>query len=118
MGDIDLGDLDLSGLEDAYKNNTLHVVAPKQIHLLTDILNSARTRARLGIITNNPKEQKIVSMNLKREARKHTYIEFPPFELGSWNPDNIPSLRNSSLPTQLLINEGDLLEHKRNQQSQ
>ena len=56
MGDIDLGDLYLLGPECVYKNNTLHAIAPKQIQLLTNILNSARTRARLGIITNGPKE--------------------------------------------------------------
>ena len=56
MWDIDLGDLYLLGLEDACKNNTLHAISPKKIQLLTDILNTARTRAKLGIITNNPKE--------------------------------------------------------------
>ena len=31
MGDIELGDLDLLGLEDACKNKTLHAISPKQI---------------------------------------------------------------------------------------
>ena len=66
MGDIDLGDLDLLGLKDACKNNTLHSIIPKKIQLLTDILQSTNTRSKLGIIISNPKETK---KNIK-EAKK------------------------------------------------
>ena len=51
----DLGDLDLLGLEDACKNNTLHDIAPKQIQMLTDILHTAKANNKMGIITSNPK---------------------------------------------------------------
>ena len=74
MGDIDLGDLDLLRLEDACKNNTLHAIAPKQIQLLTNILNSSRTRAKLGIITNKPKETQKSLKESKKRGRK-TYIK-------------------------------------------
>ena len=73
MGDIYLGDLDLLGLEDACKNNTLHAIAPKQIQLLNDILNSAKNHARLGIITGIPRETKNSVKEVKKRGEKQTF---------------------------------------------
>ena len=54
MGDIELEDLDLLGLEYACKNNIHHAIAPKEIQLLTEILQSSITRTKWGIIISNP----------------------------------------------------------------
>jgi hypothetical protein len=42
MGDLDLGELDLLGLEDACKKHAFHMIAPKQIHLLKEVLNKSK----------------------------------------------------------------------------
>ena len=44
-GDIYLKGLDLVSLEESCKNNTMHVITPKQIQLLTNILQSPNTRS-------------------------------------------------------------------------
>ena len=43
-GEIDLKGLDFLSLEEACKNNAMHAITPKQIQLLTDILQSPSTR--------------------------------------------------------------------------
>ena len=73
MGDIYLGDLDLLGLEDACKNNTLHAIAPKKIQLLTDILNSSKTHSKIGINISNPKETKKSVKEVKKRGEKQTF---------------------------------------------
>ena len=72
MGYIDLVDMDLLGLEDAYKNNTLHAITPKKIQLLSNILQSSRTRTKLGIIIRNPnKTKKIIKESKNRGHKKY-----------------------------------------------
>ena len=72
MGDIDLGNLDLVGLEDAYKNNTFQDIAPKQIQMLTNILHTAKSNNKLGIVTNTPKEINKINKENKRRGRKNS----------------------------------------------
>ena len=70
MGDIDLGDLDLLGLEDAYKNNSFKDISPTHIQNITDILHTAKANNKLGIITANPKDTKKGSKESKKRGRK------------------------------------------------
>ena len=70
MGDIELGDLDLVGLEDACKNNTFQDIAPKQIQMLTDILHNAKANKKLSIVTTTPKETKKGTKKSKKRGRK------------------------------------------------
>ena len=58
MGYIEIGDMDMVGLENACENNNPQNIAPKQIKLLKDILHTAKANNKLGIITANPKETK------------------------------------------------------------
>ena len=39
MGDLDLGELDLLGLEDACNKRAFHMIAPKQIQVLKEVLD-------------------------------------------------------------------------------
>jgi acetate kinase len=70
MGDLDLGELDLLGLEDACKKHAFHTIAPKQIHLLKEVLNKAKCVARLGIQNNPPIDLKKVVKDLKKRGCK------------------------------------------------
>ena len=49
MGDLDLGEIYLLGLEDACKKRSFHTIAPKKIHLLKEVLNKAKMQSRIGI---------------------------------------------------------------------
>ena len=51
MGNIDLGWLDITSLEDACKNNTFQNITPNQIELLTNILHSIKANNKLGVVT-------------------------------------------------------------------
>jgi hypothetical protein len=66
MGDLDLGELDLLGLEDACKKTCLPHDSPKEIHLLKEVLNKAKLHARLGIQNNPPIDLKKVVKDLKK----------------------------------------------------
>ena len=68
MGDIELGDVDLIGLEDACRNKTFHGIAPKKIHLIKDILIKSKSQSRLGIINCESKEANKSLENPKRET--------------------------------------------------
>jgi hypothetical protein len=70
MGDIDLGDLDLLGIEDACKKHAFHTMTPKQIHLLKEFLNKSKLHDRLGIQNNPPTSLKKVVKDLKKRGRK------------------------------------------------
>jgi len=54
MGDLDLGELDLLGLEDACKKHAFHTISPKKINLLKEVLNKAKLHTRFGIQNNPP----------------------------------------------------------------
>ena len=70
MGDIELGELDLAGLENACENNNLQNIAPKQIQMLTNILHTAKANKKLGIVTTTPKETKKGNKESKKRGRK------------------------------------------------
>ena len=70
MGDTELGDLDLVGLEDACMNNTFQYISPKQIQMLMDILHNAKANNKLGIITTTPKETKKGTKESKKKEGK------------------------------------------------
>ena len=70
MGDIELGDLDLAGLEDACENNTFQDISPKQIKMVTEIIHTAKSNKKLGIVTTTPKETKKGTKESKKRGRK------------------------------------------------
>ena len=70
MGDIELGELDLAGLENACENHNLQNIAPKQIQMLTDILYTAKANNKLGIITANPKDINKGTKESKKQGRR------------------------------------------------
>ena len=70
MGDIELGELDLAGLENACENHNLQNIAPKQIQMLTNILHTTKANNKLGIITANPKHTKKGTKESKKRGRK------------------------------------------------
>ena len=72
MGDIKKGELDLVGLENAYKNNDPQNIAPKQIEMFTNILHNTKANNKLGIIAANPKDYKKGSKESKKGGRKTT----------------------------------------------
>ena len=115
-GDIDLKGLDLVSLEEACKNNAMHAITPKQIQLLTDILQSPSTRSKLGVAISHLKDSKKSIKEAKKKVENLTFKD-----LQHWVPTlliqgNTPSLRNSSPPTLQLPNESHFLEYKRHQQ--
>ena len=70
MGDIDLGGLDITSLEDACKNKTLQNIALNQIKLLIDILHSIKSNTKLGVLTTTPKDIKKKTKDTKKRGRK------------------------------------------------
>ena len=70
MGDIDLGGLDMTSLEDACRNNTFQNIAPNQIELLTHILHSIKANNKLGVVTTTPKDIKKKTKDTKKRGRK------------------------------------------------
>ena len=68
MGDIEIEDLDLAGLENSCKNNNPQNIAPKQIEMLKDILHTAKANNKLGIIAANPKDTKKGTKESKKQG--------------------------------------------------
>jgi hypothetical protein len=66
MSDLDLGDIDLLGLEDACKQKAFHAISPKQIQLIKEVLKKSRARFKLGIQNNPQKYPK----NVPRDTKK------------------------------------------------
>ena len=73
-GEIDLKGLDLVSLEEACKNNAMHAITPKQIQLLTDILQSPNTKSKLGVVISHLKDSKRSIKEAKKKRRK-SYIQ-------------------------------------------
>ena len=70
-GEIDLKGLDIVSLEEAYKNNAMHVITPKQIQLLTNILQFPSTRSKLGVAISHLKDSKKSIKEAKKKGRKY-----------------------------------------------
>ena len=70
MGDIYLGGLDITRLEDTCRNNTFQNISPSQIELLADILHSIKANNKLGVVTTTPKDIKKKTKDTKKRGRK------------------------------------------------
>ena len=69
-GDIDLKGLDLVSLEEACKNNAMYAITPKQIQLLTDILQLPSTISKMGVAISLLKDSKKSIKEAKKKGRK------------------------------------------------
>jgi hypothetical protein len=70
MSDLDLGDLDLHGMEDAFQRHTLNSISTKKIQLLKEALHKSRDRDKLGIQNIQQKELKRAVKDIKKHGCK------------------------------------------------
>ena len=69
MFELELGDLDLLGLEDACARQDFHSISPKQIQLLTAALTKVK-QSKLGIQILPQKEKQKIQKESKKRGRK------------------------------------------------
>ena len=55
MNDLELGDLDLLGLEESCHHKYFYVISSKKIQLLKDTLSKTKAISKLGIQNLSPK---------------------------------------------------------------
>ena len=67
---LELGDLDIIGLEDACKHQEFDKIKPHQIETLAKVLSKAQQQAKLGIQSGNHWDSLKVAKESKKRGRK------------------------------------------------
>lgn len=72
---IDIGELDIPGLEQTCNTNNFENIPKKQLENLEEVLNRVQRKKPLGIQTGSRWDGKFITINIKKRGRKQTSRE-------------------------------------------